>query len=55
MLLKFHEPTVKEGLRRVNGDKFTEFTEDYDTSQSIKTDPLNVELKFRITTQTNIG
>ena len=55
VLLKFREPTTKEGLRRVNGDKFTEFTEDYDTSQRIKTDPLNVELKFRITTQTNIG
>ena len=49
--LKFDEPTVKEGLRRVNQDKFKNFTEDYDTSQIIKTDPLNVELKFRIITQ----
>ena len=51
VLLKYDEPTVKEGLRIVNQDKFKNFTEDYDTSQSIKTDSLNVELKFRITTQ----
>ena len=44
VLLKFDEPTVKEGLRRVNQDKFKNFTEDYDTSQSIKTDSLNQHL-----------
>ena len=52
VLLKYSEPIVKDGLRKVDTEKFKDFTDDHEALQKIKTDPLVVELKFRIVTQT---
>ena len=52
VLLNYSEPIVKDGLRKVDTEKFKDFTDDHEALQKIKTDPLVVELKFRIVTQT---
>ena len=52
MHLKYDEPTIKGSLRRVNKDNFENFYKDYKDSQEIKTNPVVVELRFRIETQT---
>ena len=52
VLLRYSEPIVKDGLRKVDTEKFKDFTDDNEALQKIKTDPLVVELKFRIVTQT---
>ena len=45
-----HEPNDYE-VPQVNRDRFSDFINDYDVLQNKQTNPLSVELKFRIETQ----
>ena len=40
-----------DGVTQVNGDRFSDFINEFEDSQNNKTNPLSVELKFRIETK----
>ena len=48
--LKYDEPN-DYGVQQVNQDRFSDFMNDYEALQNKQTNPLTVELKFRIETQ----
>ena len=50
MHLKYDEPNDHD-VQQVNQDRFSDFMNDYGALQNKQTNPLSVELKFRIETQ----
>ena len=50
VLLK--QDTYDDEVTQVNGDRFSDFINEYEDSQNTQTNPLSVELKFRIEAKT---